>query len=333
MDKKKKIWTTSIVIGIAILLVGIKYWDYIMNPWTRDGQVCAQVIQITPRVSGPIVNLPINDNQFVKAGDLLFKIDPSVFQADLENAQANVALNKAKIIQFEMQIKQAEAHIEYTKANYLRYKEMFDKGATSERLYQKALAEYKIDVSEIEDTKAQLVSTKAALDQSEAQLKSSELNLGFTEVKAPVDGYVTNLNLRIGSQAVTNQPALALVDIKSYWVDGFFKETDIANISEGNQAVVTLMTYPGKPLKGRVTGIGWGIAQDDGSTDNDLLPKVNPTFDWIRLAQRVPVSIQLIDVPPEVKLRVGTTASVMVRTGTKAEEQEKKPVAAPKLLQ
>jgi RND family efflux transporter MFP subunit len=322
--KRKKIIYTSVVLFIALLAVTYKYWDYLNNPWTRDGQVRAQVIKITPRVSGPIVNLPIVDNQFVKAGDLFFEIDPSIFKADLDNAKANVAVYKAKIIQFKMQINQAKAHIEYTKANYERYKEMFEKGATSQRQYQKALAEYKIDVSEIEDTKAQLVSTQASLAQSKAKLKSAELNLQFTKVKAPVDGYVTNLNLRLGSQAVMNQPALALVDVNSYWVDGFFRENDIANIKKGDQAVLSLMTYPRIPIKGKVISIGWGIAQDDGSTGDDLLPNINPSFEWILLAQRVPVSIQLIDVPQEVELRVGTTASVMVRTGTSEKMSDKK---------
>jgi multidrug resistance efflux pump len=152
-------------------------------------------------------------------------------------------------------------------------------------------------------------------------------------VKAPVDGYVTNLNLRQGSQAVANQPALALIDINSFWVHGFFRENYIEGISEGDRAIVTLMSYPDKPLEGRVDSLGWGIAQEDGSTGPDLLPIINPTFEWIRLAQRVPVRVHLLDVPDEVSLRVGTTASVLVMTGTDASEGSQPVPPAPRALQ
>jgi multidrug resistance efflux pump len=141
------------------------------------------------------------------------------------------------------------------------------------------------------------------------------MNLEFTEVKASVDGYVTNLNLRLGSQAVANQPALALIDINSFWVHGFFREDRIGGVQPGARAIVTLMSYPDRPLEGRVDSLGWGIAQDDGSTGYNLLPNINATFEWIRLAQRVPVRIHLVDPPKDIPLRVGTTASVMVMTG------------------
>jgi multidrug resistance efflux pump len=173
----------------------------------------------------------------------------------------------------------------------------------------------------------------ASIRTARAAVRQAELNLEFTSVRAPVDGYVTNLNLRLGSQAVANQPALALVDVNSYWVDGFFRENHIENIRAGDRAVVTLMTYPDTPLEGRVDSLGWGIAQEDGSTGADLLPTISPTFEWIRLAQRIPVRILLTDVPPEIALRVGSTCSVLVMTGT-AERGDHRPVPpAPKALQ
>jgi multidrug resistance efflux pump len=124
-----------------------------------------------------------------------------------------------------------------------------------------------------------------------------------------------------------------LVDVKSYWVTGFFRENYIEDIGKGDRAIVTLMSYPENPLEGRVDSLGWGIAQQDGSTGFDLLPNISPTFEWIRLAQRVPVRIHLDKVPEEVKLRVGTTASVLVMTGTSNSKIEKTAVAAPKALQ
>ena len=122
---------------------------------------------------------------------------------------------------------------------------------------------------------------------SEGCVRQAELNLEFTQVRAPVDGYITNLNLRFGSQAVANQAALALVDVNSYWVVGFFKENLVGDIKPGDRAIVTLMSYPDTPLEGQVDSLGWGIAQQDGSTGFELLPTISPTFEWIRLAQRV----------------------------------------------
>ncbi len=152
-------------------------------------------------------------------------------------------------------------------------------------------------------------------------------------MNAPVDGYITNLNLRLGSQAVANQPVLALVDVNSYWIDGYFKENTIADIRSGDRAVVTLMTYPDRPLEARVDSIGWGISQQDGSTGFELLPNISPTFEWIRLAQRVPVRVHLTDVPESIQLRVGTTCSVLVMAGRGDGGHDQPVPAAPKALQ
>jgi multidrug resistance efflux pump len=126
---------------------------------------------------------------------------------------------------------------------------------------------------------------------------------------------------------------MVLVDVNCFWVTGFFRENYIEGIREGDRAIVTLMSYPDKPLDGRVDSLGWGIAQQDGSTGFDLLPAISPTFEWIRLAQRVPVRIHLDKVPEDIKLRVGTTASVLVMTGTSGSTSDKSAVAAPKALQ
>jgi multidrug resistance efflux pump len=144
---------------------------------------------------------------------------------------------------------------------------------------------------------------------------------------------VTNLSLRNGSQAVTNQPLLALLDTNSYWIDAYFREDDMGNMQVGDHAVVTLMTYPDTPLRGKVSSIAWGIAQQDGSTSVNLLPAVAPTFEWIRLAQRVPVLIHLEEVPDHINLRVGTTASVLVRAGSAHEPGNESMTPAPSALE
>jgi RND family efflux transporter MFP subunit len=264
---------TAGIVAIAVLAALFKYGQYLNNPWTRNGMVRANVIQVTPRVSGPIVDLPIVDNQAVKKGDLLFRIDPRTFQEALDSTTAEEVR---------------------TKADFDRGEELIKTGDISKRDYDAAVAAY---------------------DVAKSDKESARLDLEFTEVRAPTDGYITNLDLRIGSQAVANQPVMALVDIGSYWIDGYFRETMVGNIEPGDKALVTLMTYPDESLTGTVDSIGWGIAQTDGSTSYELLPQIEPTFEWIRLAQRVPVRIQLDNVPDSVKLRVGTTASVLVKAG------------------
>ena len=378
MGGKLKYMTTGLIVLIAVAVVAWKYWDYVTNPWTRNGQVRAQVIQITPRVSGPLVKLPVADNQFVKAGDLLFQIDPRTFEADLEQARAQLANTRDQIEALAKQVEAAQAEVEAAEATikqseaaikgytgrveesnkeYKRQKTLDQQGATSKRAVETARANWVAYINQKANAEAQLLQTQASLSEANANLakaradlgapgdqnaqvrlakadvREAELNLEFTQKKAPVDGYVTNLNLRQGSQAVENQPIMALVDVNSYWVTGYFRENYIEDIREGNRAIVTLMTYPNNPLEGHVDSLGWGIAQDDGSTGFDLLPTISPTFEWIRLAQRVPVRIHLTKVPEDVKLRVGTTASVLVITGTRNDTSKKKAVAAPKALQ
>ena len=279
---------TATVVLTAIALVMLKYQDYLTNPWTRDGQVRAQVIQITPRVSGPIIKLPIRDNRLVKTGDLLFEIDPRTFVAAVKESEADLEQAKVRV---------AETQDEADRATRIRKR---DKGAMPQQQLTKK-------VNAVRTAQANVL-------EAEAALLNKQLDLEFTQVKAPVDGYVTNLNLRTGSQAAANQPALALVDINSFWVHGYFRENLIEGITEGDRAIVTLMSYPDRPLEGRVDSLGWGIAQDDGSTGYNLLPNVNPTFEWIRLAQRIPVRVHLTDLPEDIQLRVGTTASVLVMT-------------------
>ena len=378
VQKYSKYLFTAVIVGIAVLSVLIKYWDYVSNPWTRDGQVRAQVIEITPRVSGPIVQLPIKDNQFVKAGDLLFEIDPRTFEANLEQARAELDSAREEVAALEKQItaqesvveaaaatiKQSESKIKaYTgrvvesRQEYDRQLKLVKTGATSTRAVEQARANWVSYTERKETAEAELLQMQASTSQAianlakakaelgvpgeqnsrvrqaKARLRSAELDLEFTQQRAPVDGYVTNLNIRLGTQAVANRPVLALVDVNSYWIHGFFRENHIADIRVGDQAVVTLMTYPDRPLQGHVDSLGWGISQEDGSTGNALLPSISPTFEWIRLAQRVPVRIHLDEVPEDVKLRVGTTTSVLVKTGTSGSKSDKSAVAAPRALQ
>jgi multidrug resistance efflux pump len=319
-----KISLTAMVALAAAAAVAFKYWEYVTNPWTRDGQVRANVIQVAPRVSGPIVQLPIKDNQFVNAGDLLFEIDPRTYQAALDQASAQLDETKDDLKDLEQRVKAAEAALDQTAsqikqaesavksaeaesvraiADFERAPRLVKKGDISKRNFDQTKAANDVAQADLDKAQSRLIQANAARLQAEAELarskadlgapgeenaqlrgakpalETAKLNLEFTQVKASVDGYVTNLTLRLGSQAVANQPALALVDVNSYWVHGFFRETMVGRMKPGDQAVITLMSYPDFPLTGVVDSIGWGIAQQDGSTGQDLLPSISPTFE------------------------------------------------------
>ena len=356
-----KIAATGAVVLAALGMIAYKYVDYIEYPWTRNGLVRAQVIQIVPRVSGQLIRVPIRNNQLVKKGDLLFEIDPRTFQdsvngarADLDNmrdiikslaqqvdgmrdavTQSESAVNAAR---FEMEALAADA--ENAKVAFERAATLVKSGFSDQREYDNKNTEYQVAVArlsgarshvnqataELERSRADLARAKANLGvlgeanprlrRAEADLKLAQQNLDFTTVSAPEDGYITNLQLRAGDSAIANQPIVAVIEANSFYVEAFFRETFVGDIQIGDRAVVTLMGYPDTPLQGRVESIGWGIAQTNGSTGFQLLPSISPTFEWIRLAQRIPIVVYLDKLPDTVKLRAGTTASVLVMTGT-----------------
>ena len=324
MQISRKYLLTGAAVLIAVVAVLLKYGSYVVNPWTRDGQVRADVIQVTPRVSGPIVRLPIRDNQQVKAGDLLFEIDPRTYQASLDQASAQLEQTGDSVLALQKQVEAARAAVDGARANidgaksrisqldsiinrnkseYERQQELLKQNATSQRYIEAAQASYEASLRERDGAQAALVQSQASLLQAQAgqaeaeaklgavgeanasvrsalaAVRQAQLNLEFTQVRAPVDAYVTNLNLRVGGQAVTNQPALALVDVKSFWVNGYFKETSIAQIHAGDKALVTLMGYPDDTLEGTVDSIGCGVSHSRmARTGFELLPNVDPTF-------------------------------------------------------
>lgn len=356
-----RIIATSAVVLAALGMIAYKYLDYIKYPWTRDGLVRAQVIQIVPRVSGPLVRVPIRNNQLVKRGDLLFEIDPSTYQTSVNLARAQldnmrdiikslaeqVDGMRAAVAQSESARNQAwfelagdVANLENAQFEFERAKTLLAQGTGDQKDYDNKNANYQMARAQLNGARAYVNQMTAGLERAkadlargiadlgvqgednprlrraEADLELAQENLNFTKVWAPTDGYITNLQLRVGDSAVANQPIVAVIDANSFYVEAFFRETFVGNIQIGDRAVVTLMSYPATPLQGRVESIGWGIAQQNGSTGFQLLPSVGPTFEWIRLAQRIPVMVRFEKVPDAVKLRAGTTASVVVMTGT-----------------
>jgi multidrug resistance efflux pump len=371
-----KVVITGVIVLTALGMIAYKYYDYTKYPWTRDGLVRAQVVQIAPRVSGALVRVPIRNNQLVKQGDLLFEIDPSTYQAAVKLARAqfdnmhdvvrsladqvdglrnDITQRQAEIGEAKFAVEGSTAEVENLRIIFERAKELREAGVNSQRDLDDRSTDYQVALVRLGEARAKLSQATAALAQAEddvargladlgtpgednprrrraaADLELAQLNLDFTKVWAPTDGYVTNLQMHVGDSAVANQPMLAVIDVNSFYVQAFFRETFVGNFQKGDRAVVTLMSYPDTPLEGSVDSIGWGIAQQNGSTGFEQLPSVQPTFEWIRLAQRIPVMVRIEKVPDNIKLRAGTTASVVVITGTSADGDQVPPV--PRVLQ
>ena len=267
---------------VAALAIGRALWIHYMDePWTRDGRVRAEIVNVAPDVSGAVVDLPIADNGFVRKGQVLMRIDPSHYQVAVEQAEAAVAARRA-----EWQMRRADAQRRADMDSLVVSKESRENAAqsaaTAEAQYRQALA---------------------ALD-------AAKLNLARTTVVSPVDGYVTNLSLYRGDYATAGTPKLAIVDSGSFWVYGYFEETKLPRLKIGDKADIRLMS--GGTLKGHVESISRGIYDRDNPQSRQLVADVNPTFNWVRLAQRVPVRIQIDEVPAGVMLAAGTTCTVII---------------------
>jgi RND family efflux transporter MFP subunit len=276
-------FVATAVVFIVAILIGRALWVHYMDePWTRDGRLNAEIINIAPDVSGEIVGLPVHDNQFVKKGDLLMQIDPSHYQIAVEQAEAAVAARKA-----ELQMRRDDAQ---------RRADMDSLVVSKEGR---------------EDAAHTASAADAAYQQALAALDAAKLNLERTRVLSPVDGYVTNLQTFRGDYATVANAKLAIVDSNSFWVYGYFEETKLPHVSIGDKAEMRLMS--GGVLQGHVEGISRGIYDRDNPQSRQLLADVNPTFNWVRLAQRVPVRIHIDHVPDGVVLSAGTTCTVVVK--------------------
>ena len=278
----------TLAVSAAAVFAGLRLWDhYELAPWTRDGRVRANIVQIAPDVSGLVTNVPVQDNQRVHAGDLLFPVDEARYELSLKQAEASLASQKIALAQ----AKREDA-----------------RNVSLDNLISQEVRE---------QTRAKVEQAQAALAQSQVTLDTARLNLQRAKVVAPSDAFVTNFVLRKGSYATAGRPAMALVDAESFYVEGYLEQTKLARVHGGAHGNVTTKAA-GKPLTGTVESIVAGIADRDRATSANLLPTVNPTFNWVRLAQRVPVRVHLDPVPDDVKLVAGQTVTVEV-TGAAAQ--------------
>ena len=279
---------TRAIITLVVLAAGCvgAYWlwtYYMLSPWTRDARIRADVVTIAPDVSGFVRELRVKDNQFVHRGDVLLVLDQERYKLALATADANVAAQKANMLMRKSQ------------ANRRR------------NLTQVAISE-----EAKEDAQDQAASAAAAYEQAVADRATAALNLQRTVIHAPVNGYITNLTLVVGQYAAVGTRLMALIDSDSYRVEGYFEETKIPSIKPGDRVDIYLLSG-GKPLQGHVEGISHGITDRDNLAGPELLANVNPTFEWVRLAQRIPVRIHIDRVPDGEEISAGMTCTVVIR--------------------
>lgn len=275
-------WSATLGVCALAAIAALSLWNrYEMRPWTRDGRVRADVVRVASDMGGLVTQVLVHDNQRVSAGQLLLVLDQPRFAATLEKAEAAVRSAHATL---------ALARRESARDNALG----------------------NLVASETRERNAAKVDTElAALAQARAEQRVAELNVQRTEVRATTDGIITNLDLHAGDYLQPGAQALALIDTGSLRIEGYFEETKLACITEGDAAVARLMG-DNHDVRGHVDTIAAGIADDQRSSTHNLLPAVAPTYTWVRLAQRIPVRIRIDDAPSDIRLIVGRTASVTI---------------------
>lgn len=315
---------TAVVVLIAALVVGLLWRHYMYSPWSRDARVHAEVVQLAPDVSGLITRVAVKDNQLVHKGELLFQIDPSRFENAVRQAQANLDAAEAAARAAGADIEAAHASAEAARASYSmrsaeaerreRAGNFVSQEVRSDAADQAAAAHAQWQAAQASHGKASAARAEAlaSVEQAQAALALARLDLTRTAVRAPIDGYITNLDTYVGDYAHAGTASLALVGSHTFWVYGYLEETKLPSVSVGDAVDIRLMD--GTRLDGRVQSIAEGIADSQNPTGSSLLANVSPTFSWVRLAQRIPVRIGIDprSIPKGTRLAAGMTATVVM---------------------
>ncbi|HGA3012692.1 HlyD family secretion protein [Pseudomonas aeruginosa] len=272
---------TLVVVVAAGFLVSALWRAYVVAPWTRDGRVSAQIVRIAPEVSGTVAEVSVADDQYVKRGEVLYRIDNASFALALAQAEAQLAAAEVSLRQ------------------------------KTEEARRRRGMESLVPAEDIQRANQAVAIAQAELRGARVTVERAKLDLARTELRAPTDGYVTRLRLNKGDYAVAGQPNLALIDAHSFWITGYFEETKLRGIKPGAAAQIRLMGFD-QVLPGRVASIGRGITDSNQQADAQGLPSVEPSFSWVRLAQRIPVRVEFDHVPHEVVLAAGMTGSIEV---------------------
>ncbi|CAI8770701.1 p-hydroxybenzoic acid efflux pump subunit AaeA [Pseudomonas sp. IT-P74] len=279
---------TLLIVTFAVVVVWRMVMYYMFAPWTRDGHIRADIVQIAPDVSGLIQQVEVRDNQLVKRGQVLFSIDPDRFRLALRQAKAAVADREETLAQAQREAKR-----------------------------NKGLGNL-VPGEQLEESQSKVARAQVALMEAQVAVDSAQLNLDRSVIRSPVDGYVNDRAPRTQEFVSAGRPVLSVVDSNSFHIDGYFEETKLNGIHIG-QSVDIRVIGDNARLRGHVESIVAGIEDRDRTSGNNLLPNVNPAFSWVRLAQRIPVRIAFDDVPEDFRMIAGRTATVSIIDDQKRE--------------
>ena len=313
----------------ALVLAWFIYKVYYANPRTDDAYVHANTASLAAHVSGEIMKLPINDNQRVKKGDLLFIVDPRPYKLALDTARTKLNLTEIEVKTLHDTINSANAQLAQQRIDAANAKQYLDRivplrqhDFVTDNDVVEARNKYKATEAGVATAASELQKAQDALGilgdvnqrvrAAQEEIEDAQLNYDYCFVRAPFDGYVTNLNISEGQYANIGQPVLTLVDDRNWYVLAYFREDLLDRIRPGMRADISLLSYPGKRFQGEVQGIGWGLFQQNGATVAGL-PEVEETLNWVRLNQRFPVRIVLQHADGDHPFRMGQTAVVTIR--------------------
>jgi multidrug resistance efflux pump len=323
-----RFWVLGILLVIAVL-VSFYVLANRYTPFTTDAYVQAFVIQVASQVEGQVVKVNVLDNQPIRKGDLLFEVDPRPFEyrvalleAKLDQAYKQVAQMESELTASKADISRNAAEESYARAVQEQEKEIRRQLATTERRYLHAISQYQVAQADRKRSQAitrktmeALATQKAMVAEIKAQLADAKLNLSWTRTYAPANGYVTNVQLRVGSYVHVGIPVLTCIDTDQWWVVANCWENSMEYLKPGQRVGLTFNTYPGRIFPGVVQTVGWGVYQGQ-ATPSGNLPSVNEPQNWIKLAQRFQVWVTL-QMPEGYPLRIGATATVAVYTREK----------------
>jgi Multidrug resistance efflux pump len=310
MLKKLKYFSTLLIAALALIAVWLVWNYYMQSPWTRDGKIRAEQVSVTPQVSGSITELNVRDNQRVKAGDTLFRLDETPFRIAVMNARAQQAKAQSDKAKALSDLSKSQSDMAKARNDAQRRRDLPKNFISAEDL-DAVNSAYLAAKASAEAAKANVAAANASVEAADAALAHADWQLTQTVVKAPVDGFVTNLSTRAGDYASVGRPVFALVDSNSFYVVGYFEETKLKHIQPGVNASIVLYSN-GETLQGHVASIGRAISDQSVSGDGSLVADVKPTIPWVRLAQRVPVRIEFDKLPKDTVLVSGTTCTVSI---------------------
>jgi multidrug resistance efflux pump len=287
---------------------------YQADPWTRDGRIRADIVQVAPDVPGLVTQVYVTHDQAVHKGDPLFQIDPSRFDLAIGQAAAQVTTAQADVLRAQALITRAKATLGEARREATRNAGLGDLVAAEAT--QQSQTHASEAAATLADANAAKAEAQAKLAAAHNALDLARLNRARTRIVAPMDGILSDLNLRVGNYVGAGAPVLALIDTSSLRVEGYFEETKLPHIRIGQSATIRLMGED-KVLTGHVISLAAAIEDHDRIGSPHLLPAINPTFSWVRLAQRVPVRIRLDAPPAQIALIAGRTASVSLTPDTR----------------